>query len=327
MTWRQSGVSPWRAVGGSAGRLRGSGSVQATTPLRQPPRPRQPPPRRAPSTSRAGRDRRDRGRERADQDRPYLRRAGWLPGGRRGQPAPARHGPGRVHRRLAARLRRHPGRPPHGGRVRQRRGRPDRRPGLAAHHHRHGQPGQRPDLGAPAGPPRGPRLVDGRHDRPGSGRAPPGPGIQAHPGRHPGRDRDRASRFPPRPPRRWSARTRPRSCRCCSPRARPPRPGPTSWVSCATRASTRPRAPSSPNRRSRSGSGSRGATPPDVGWRGQDPHAGGRRDRGCARSGRQHRATRLARPGRRLLLYPGAGHAFLFQDTSRFLVAGEQFLG
>ena len=50
------------------------------------------------------------------------------------------------------------------------------------------------------------------------------------------------------------------------PRERGRRRRPTSWGSCATRTSTRPRAPSSPNRRQPSGSGSRGMTPPDAGW-------------------------------------------------------------
>jgi hypothetical protein len=32
-------------------------------------------------------------------------------------------------------------------------------------------------------------------------------------------------------------------------------------------------------------------------------------------------------PGAKLILYPGAGHAFLFQDMASFLPAVERFLG
>ena len=32
-------------------------------------------------------------------------------------------------------------------------------------------------------------------------------------------------------------------------------------------------------------------------------------------------------PGARLILYPDAGHAFLFQDASSFIPAVERFLG
>jgi len=32
-------------------------------------------------------------------------------------------------------------------------------------------------------------------------------------------------------------------------------------------------------------------------------------------------------PGARLILYPGAGHAFLFQDTASFVPAVQAFLG
>jgi pimeloyl-ACP methyl ester carboxylesterase len=39
------------------------------------------------------------------------------------------------------------------------------------------------------------------------------------------------------------------------------------------------------------------------------------------------RALAASVPGARLLLYPGAGHAFLFQDMASFLPAVERFLG
>jgi pimeloyl-ACP methyl ester carboxylesterase len=38
------------------------------------------------------------------------------------------------------------------------------------------------------------------------------------------------------------------------------------------------------------------------------------------------RALAASVPGAKLLLYPGAGHAFLFQDAASFLPAVERFL-
>ena len=116
-----------------------------------------------------------------------------------GSPAAAHRGSGRIHGRLAAEFRRRPGRPSHSCGLRQRRDRPD----LCclgagfAERRSHGQPDERPDLRASATPPGRARMVNGRHDRAGSGCHPSGPGQPACPGRYHSRDREGTA--PPRP--------------------------------------------------------------------------------------------------------------------------------
>ena len=129
--------------------------------------------------------------------RPHLCRDGRVPRAGQRARAAAHHGSGCIHGRLAAEFRRRPGRPSRSCGLRQRRGRPDLC-GLGAgfaEHHSHGQPDERPDLRASATPPGRARMVNGRHDRAGSGCQPSGPGKPAYPGRY--RSRDREGSAPP----------------------------------------------------------------------------------------------------------------------------------
>ena len=111
-------------------------------------------------------------------------RDGRVPGGRQRAAAGPDHGLRGNDGDLGTAVRGHPG-PAFPGRDLRQRG--DRQhPGapVAAHHRRHGQPDQRAHQRPRPRPTGRPRLVDGRHDRPGAGRPAPGPGAAAGAVRH-----------------------------------------------------------------------------------------------------------------------------------------------
>ena len=88
-----------------------------------------------------------------------------------------------------------------------------------------------------ATPPGRARMVNGRHDRAGSGCQPPGPGKPAYPGRY--RSRDREGSAPPALRHRVRPEPRGDSGPGSSRRIKPPQPAPTSTPSSSTQASTR----------------------------------------------------------------------------------------
>ena len=119
------------------------------------------------------------GAGRADRARP-----GRVPGRRQRAAAGPDHGLRGNDGDVGTAVRGHSGPAFPGRGVRQRRDR--RHPGasFAAHHRRDGQPDERAHRRAPPRPDRRARLVHGRHDRPGAGGRPSGPGTAAGAVRH-----------------------------------------------------------------------------------------------------------------------------------------------
>ena len=250
------------------------------------------------------------------RDRSYQARRRGVPGGRQRASAGVGHGlrldDGGLGSPAGSRAR--PAQP--GGDVRQLRRRPYPGTAPAVFRRRDGRPDQRAHQRPRPGQAGRTGLVDGRHDRPGPGGPAPRPGAPPGAVRHLPRDRD-------------GRRPRRRQLQAGS-------DFPANQASASTHSRQRSRNTRPPPRRRPARKGLRGSPYPSGGTAATRP---GARSQGsqCPRLSPTAPATSSTRspmttpspassPAPRLVLYPDAGHGFLFQDWTRFAALVDSFL-